>query len=166
MVYLWLILSVIFCIILFYPKQKEVNEFGFSGKLIYVDEGKSSKVFLSHKYKICAKPDFIYKTGLSYTLVERKSGYREPESSDVAQIIAAVIATRSSYRVTRAILSTKKGVYNIDVSGSSAQLFKKIKKHHELTQLIYKGVYVGEHCASPKKCKTCATRNACLINKG
>lgn len=159
---------VIIAVLIFWPKA-EVGEdlFGFKGIALYVDTDKEAKVFVNHKYKIVAKPDFIFKTSgvlPKYILVERKSGFREPADYDISQVMASVIAARTVYpKINHAILSTKKGNYPIDVNCSNAKLFKMIKRQHNLVQDAYQGKVINETCASPEKCRTCATRYNCQL---
>ena len=161
-------LLIILVVIVFAPKKSQSDHFGFRGKLVYVDDGKA-KIFLNHKYRICAKPDFIFrKFGLipSYVLVERKSGYREPTESDIAQIKASVITARSRYpRLNHAVLSTKKGVFPIPVNKSSAKLMRDIQHLHDITQAVYRGETIEEICTDSYRCFCCPTKLSCKLRK-
>ncbi|ASK79761.1 hypothetical protein CF386_12015 [Paraphotobacterium marinum] len=94
--------------IIFFKIFRKKNIFGLQGKLVYLDEGKKSKTFVNHKFKIIAKPDFIFKHWWGqFYMIEHKESYREPSRADIVQVKAALIAVRSE------IPSLKKYIYQL-----------------------------------------------------
>ncbi|EKO3611970.1 Dna2/Cas4 domain-containing protein [Vibrio metschnikovii] len=151
------IVSTIFDKLVTYPK----TQFGFSGKLVYVDDSPSSKVFASRKYQIASKPDFIYQIGFNkYALVEYKSRQGGVKTSDEQQAFAAVIAARSEFNIVKMYIITK-GESKEYTCRSTANLYRKIKKNHkrarELKNLRKKAKPVKED-----KCRNCGYNYHCF----
>ena len=81
-----LIVSLVVFIIFFKTFRKK-NIFGLQGKLVYLDEGKKSKAFVNHKFKIIAKPDFIFKHWWGqFYMIEHKESFREPNRADIVLV--------------------------------------------------------------------------------
>ncbi|EAS62453.1 hypothetical protein VAS14_00251 [Vibrio angustum S14] len=141
-------------------KLARYNQFGLKdADLVYIDD-KNTEVLLDHKYKICAKPDFIYEDEQGFILVERKMARRKPTLSDIVQVKASVICARNKYpKLKRAVISTALGNFPVDVKQSSARLFSEIRQHHDVCQAVYQGKVVTE--TNQSHCKACRTKNNC-----
>ncbi|MDG1752321.1 MAG: hypothetical protein P8I03_11770 [Thalassotalea sp.] len=146
----------------FFTPYKD-TPFGFKGKLVYLDKGKNSATFFNKKYRIAAKGgDFIYLTDDgAYVLIEYKSRKGRIHQSDIAQTIASVLAARSIYPITRAIIATETQSKEINVLGSDDVLYNNIKEVHLLTQQIKNGMRVNTYYNAPYKCQSCNMRTYC-----
>ncbi|WP_305810316.1 hypothetical protein [Photobacterium kishitanii] len=108
--------------------------------MVYIDD-KHAKTLVSHKYKICAKPDFIYQDKRGEILVERKMAKRKPILADIVQVKASIICARTKYKkVTRAVISTGSGNYHYIFNQSTNELFEDILMYHKICQAIYRGI--------------------------
>lgn len=112
------------------------TQFGFRGKLVYTDDNPQAKVFVSHRYELSAKPDFIFKTGLNeYVVVEYKSRKSSFRQSDLNQLKATVLACRSQYRIVAGYVVTGSTTKHITF-GSSHRLYREIKDIHSRVKKI------------------------------
>lgn len=142
----WLLMNAIalpFKFIFSYP----MTEFGFRGKLVYSDDSPTAKVFVSHGYKLSAKPDFIFKIGFNqYVIVEFKSRQGAIKHSDLVQLLATAIAVRSKYRVVRGYIVTANKTKAVGF-GTNRQIYRQIKDTHKIVKKIKHTNYFP-----PKKC--------------
>ncbi len=140
------------------------TKFGFKGKLAYIDDG-TAKVLISHKYKLKAKPDYIFRTSLfTYTLVEFKSRYKGCYDSDVKQIYASTICARAmKYNVQKALLVTSGHQYPVKVSMSNAGLFRRIRREVKIISAIRNGcvpkVKRGDNCLKCTRAEKCRVQS-------
>ncbi len=159
-----LFLYIAFRLLRFVFSSKKVNQFGFTGKLVYADQGQRSRLFINKFFLISAKPDFIYKIGFrKYEVVEYKSRMGKVYESDIVQTKASVIAARSKFNVRKALICTKGETLEIDVDKSSAEIYKEIKKETELARKIKSKVYVAECTKDKYKCNSCSMRKHCQV---
>ncbi|MBD1577118.1 Dna2/Cas4 domain-containing protein [Vibrio sp. S11_S32] len=137
------------------------TQFGFKGRLVYVDDNKHP-VLLCHKFKLKSKPDFIFETSsTSFTEVEYKSRAKGFYKSDVQQMIATAICARANgYNVTKGILATKERNYPLDLNKSTEKLYKMISKDIDNIKVVRLG-RMPEKTTEAKKCKSCGHRNTC-----
>ena len=151
------LISIIFDRVVTYPK----TQFGFSGKLVYVDDSPSSKVFVSRKYQIASKPDFIYQIGFNkYALVEYKSRQGGVRTSDEQQAFAAVITARSEFNIVKMYIITK-GESKEYTCGSTASLYRKIKKNHKRAREL-KNLRKKAKPVKKDKCRNCGYNHHCF----
>lgn len=154
-----------FVFIIFFKIFRKKNIFGLQGKLVYLDEGKKSKTFVNHKFKIIAKPDFIFKHWWGqFYMIEHKESYREPSRADIVQVKAALIAVRSEIpSLKKVYISTKKGLYRYNFKKSSRRVFKEISIYHKLTTQVYNGDYVDIICDDKNVCLKCPVKKNCEL---
>lgn len=139
------------------------TQFGFKGILIYVDDSPNSKVFINHKYELCAKPDFIFRIGYKkYVIVEFKSRKAPVRPSDIAQLKATALSARSQFNVVCGYVVTGSEIQEI-VLGSNASVYRDIKAAHKKAKSIKR---LGQ-CPKVRmsdKCKTCGYFANCGTN--
>lgn len=140
-----------------------MNFLGFRGKLVYIDDG-NADTFLSNRYMISSRPDFIYKVGLGrYLLVEYKSTMGKVRTSHLNQSKAAALAVRQNaigkkFYITQILVVTKNDRLLVK-AGSNGSLWRAIKNEHRAVLKARKG-----HVFKPefgKKCKGCPYKVAC-----
>ncbi len=166
-----IVLALVFTVIYFFLWLSERffgyyqdTPFGFKARLFYSDKGIKSRVFTSNKYKLAAKPDFIYQLANGdYVLIEYKSRKGRVYPSDIQQVLAAIIATRSVYPIREAYVHTDTTRLKIDATVSDEELFDNIKRNYELTKQIKQGKKVEVCYKSDYKCNTCSMRKHCHI---
>jgi hypothetical protein len=134
--------------------------FGFKGIVVYTDNSPNAKVFVSHKYKLNAKPDIIFKVWRNrYALVEYKSRSAGVKESDVNQAIASIIAARAQYNICYAYVVTASETKEIrEAKLSNRKLFGKIRSLH---RTAYKIKNEGHKPLKPEKvnCHICAYKH-------
>ncbi|ANO35324.1 hypothetical protein A6E01_19110 (plasmid) [Vibrio breoganii] len=135
------------------------TNFGFKGALVYSDDSPSARVFVNRKYELSAKPDFIFKVGPNqYVLVEYKSGKRPMSESDRIQVLASVIAARQQYNITKAIVVTGLGRFEVkDAKKSNRAIYRQLKTLHVIARRV------KHHNKNPSgnvnSCGSCRRRN-------
>ena len=135
-----------------------------AGESVYLDRGFKTKVLVSRRYGIRAKPDNIETgSGDGLVLVELKNRARVVAyPSDRAQIIASVIAARESgYDVRAAMLEVRNGKrIKVKLSDDTAKLASMIKQPLEAARTVARR---GTPKALPAKgkCATCGYRKQC-----
>lgn len=145
----------------FYQTKLPMTEFGFRGKLVYVDDNPRSKVFVCKRYELSAKPDFVFKTGLfTYCVVEFKSRKGAVKESDLVQLIATVIAVRSKHSVTRAMVVTSGVKKELEIA-SSGKMYKSIKKLHREARRVKHLNKKPKALQNNQKCNGCGYREHC-----
>tara|TARA_R110000737_G_scaffold329115_1_gene344078 strand:- start:282 stop:803 length:522 start_codon:yes stop_codon:yes gene_type:complete len=138
--------------------------FGFKAQLIYSDSGRKSKIFTSAKFGLAAKPDFIYRLASGeFVLIEYKSRKGRVYPSDIQQVIAAIIATRSMYPISQAYIYTDTTSLAVDATSSDVELFDSIKYNFYLTKRIKEGKKVDVCYKSEYKCNTCSMKEKCYL---
>lgn len=106
------------------------TQFGFRGKLIYTDDNPQASVFVSHRYELSAKPDFIFKTGFNeYVIVEYKSRKSTARQSDINQLKATALACRSKYRIVAGYVVTGSETKRVSF-GSNRSVYREIRDIH------------------------------------
>lgn len=138
------------------------TSFGFRGKLVYADIGRNSRLFICKVFGLSAKPDFIYKTGRNeFTLVEYKGRAKGVYDSDVAQVIASVIAARAKYNIQKAYVQTDFTRKEIIVNKPSVELYKEISHLVDMTREIESNEIVTQCYPGKIKCKSCSMATHC-----
>lgn len=149
----------LFLVLFPYP----LTDFGFRGKLVYIDEGKE-RPFIDNHYMISAKPDFIFKIGFNkYHLVEFKKTRNKPSQSHINQSKAACIAVRNNawgkkFHITHVTIATRGGLTTFSAS-SNRKLFSDIRKEYKAVKKAKTG-YLFPVESSPK-CNNCPYKNNC-----
>lgn len=139
-----------------------MTDFGFKGRLVYVDDGSRKPVFVSHKYELSSKPDFIFYIGRGqYAPVEFKSSKTiHPEHE--AQLCVEVLTARTKYNIKKGYIVAKNEKKEYDFSMSSRSIYRQIRSIHRRARLIKLGKIVPaiERCRS-QRCYSCAHRDNC-----
>lgn len=145
-----------------YKSSLPETKFGFRGALVYTDDLPTSKVFVNHKYKLSAKPDFVFRTSLfKYTTVEYKSRNGAVKDSDIVQVKATIIAVRSKYNVTKALVVTATEQKQV-IAKSSAALYRDIKELHKQAKLVKHFNKMPKKLINSYKCERCGYREHCF----
>lgn len=161
--FIWILIILTFYLIYrFLSDTLKPTQFGFKGRLVYADKGRSSKLFANKRFGLSAKPDFIYNlmNGV-FALVEFKSRNGRVFQSDIEQTIAGVIACRPYYNIRIAVVQTASERKEIDVDKSEDELYEMIKHNVELTRKIKSGKVVTVCYKNTYKCKSCAVAKDC-----
>lgn len=131
-------------------------------RLLYVDNGKK-RAFRSKKYRIKAKPDYVYRIDRETdAVVEYKHRDGKIYRSDEVQLIASVIAAREKYRnIKIGYIYTRDGTYRtyrLDVPTS--ELIARIEQELHAARNAANGIETPANRA-PNKCRRCGVRYAC-----
>lgn len=145
-------------------KMRAVEQhLGLYGLVVYADSGPESRAFISKKYGVLGKPDFIVKLATGeYVVVEykhRASG--RLYDSDVAQVKATVLAVRSRYKVTRAFVLAGSSRHEIDIQVKDAALYKEIKQEVEQVKRAMKGEVLPVYTDKTVRCGSCHNARNC-----
>ena len=133
-------------------------------RAIYLDRGHGTRVLVSTRYGIRAKPDMIEVAGDGALVeIEKKdrSGTRV-YPSDRAQVVASVLAARESgFDVRRAYVEFRGGRrVAVPLKGDDEQLAETISVPLRLAREVARGSEPPAN-PSPPKCCTCAVRRGC-----
>ena len=131
-----------------------------TARLIYSDK-KASQIFRSNKYKISAKPDFIYNVSGKYVLIEYKSRNSAVRESDEYQVIAATLAVRSKYPISKAIIYTSGNHIKEIMLGSDEEIYSKIKVVADKTRISKNRVKPCIMRDKSPKCRYCGYKEIC-----
>lgn len=129
-------------------------------KLIYADK-KGSEVFNNREYKISAKPDFIYLVNKELVLIEYKSRKSDVRSSDIHQAMAAALAVRSKYNITKAIVYTTGGYVKEIRLGSNDEVYREIGSIIDKTRMSKSGVNPCITKDKSYRCRYCGYKEIC-----
>lgn len=142
--------------------QKPQEKFPVKGKVVYADEGRKSGQFESYKYRIKAKPDFLIREPSGeLVLVEYKSRLKNPNPSDVEQLIASAICVKEKYPdLSQGMVYTRGGKKMVDLSGSVDELAQQIWLSLQSARRAKCGVEVRPSPSLPK-CRSCSYNNIC-----
>ncbi|MDF9399167.1 hypothetical protein [Vibrio sp. 1180_3] len=138
-----------------------MNQFGFRGKLVYCDDSPMAKVFVSHKYELSAKPDFIYKIWWNkYAIVEYKSRVGKVKQSDINQFLASVVAVRSHYNIREGYIVTGQDVRHFELEKSTRSIYAQIAHLHKIARRIkHRGC--KPKFSRNQNCNNCGYKGAC-----
>lgn len=142
--------------------RDSVDDLGIKGKLVWVDQGKSTKPFFNNEWRVLGKPDLMYKIDNGILAVEYKSRENNIYGSDVVQGLTASLAARGDgYKVIRLLVKTDNSEKYIDLPKSDKSLFKMISKYVDIVRMAKMGKGLP---ASPEryKCLNCAYSQSCL----
>lgn len=139
------------------------NSLGIECELLYADQGRKSRAFVSRRYGIRAKPDFLIKLKDGrIALVEYKSRSNDRiYESDIVQAKASVLAAREAYPVEVMFIKTNHRLKAIPIPRDSDVLYREILRHVELARRAQRGELLGEYTANVNQCQTCSVRAGC-----
>ena len=143
-----------------HPENRVSSLRSKNAKLIYSDK-KGSQIFKSSKYKISAKPDFIYNVNGEYILIEYKSRNSAVRESDEYQVIAATLAVRSKYPISKAIIYTSGNHIKDIVLGSDEEIYSKIKTVADKTRASKRGIAPCIIRDKSPRCRYCGYKEIC-----
>lgn len=136
---------------------------GVEGELLYADQGRDSKAFISKKYGVGAKPDFLVrlKSG-KVALVEYKSRDNgNIYQSDIVQAKVSALAARDTYPVEVVFIKTKRRLQEIPLPKSNDALYKEVELYVMYARLANKGKMLYEYTDNLNQCGTCSMRTHC-----
>lgn len=161
---LWLLLVAVVLLLVIRDRSgsRSPRTFPVKGKIIYSDQGRKSKTFVSQEYRIRAKPDFLVRQPDGrLVLVEYKSREKPPNDSDVTQLIATAVAVRETYPdLKRGLVYTRGGQRKVDLSASTDILIRKIKTPLDAARAVKSNESVRA-APSQGKCRACGYRTEC-----
>ena len=134
-----------------------------SDEVVWLDEGKSVKPFVSHTYKLVGKPDAIIKDNNgSLVLVEYKSRLKRVYLSDIVQAKSAALVMRDNgYPIKKIMIKTQTDNHIEVLPKSERAIFKEIEQYIIFAIRARNQQSVP---ASPAKykCRTCSVRAHCM----
>lgn len=131
------------------------------GKLIWIDEGQSTRPFFNHLYGVLGKPDFMYKIKGGVLAVEYKSRKSGVYESDIVQAKCASLAARGNgYRVIKIMVKTGSDTKVISLPGDNQILYNEIKRYIDICRDTKAGK-TAPALPSRRKCRSCAYKYAC-----
>lgn len=136
---------------------------GVEGELLYADQGRNSKTFISKKYGVGAKPDFLIrlKNG-KVALVEYKNRDNvNIYESDIVQAKVSALAARDTYPVEVVFIKTKRRLQEIPLPKSNDALYKEVELYVMYARLANKGKMLYEYTDNLNQCGTCSMRTHC-----
>lgn len=143
-----------------HPKESAL---GVDGEILYADQGRQSRAFVSKRYGIRAKPDFIIRLNDGrVALVEYKSRDNgRVYTSDIVQAKASVLAARTRYPVEVMFIKTGERLQQIPIPKDSDALYKEIARYVGLARKANSGEMILEYTKNESQCKTCSVKVSC-----
>lgn len=137
---------------------------GLDGQVIYADQGKRSKAFVTKRFGIIAKPDFIVKLRSGEKAVIE---YKSRESgrlylSDTIQVKATVLAARDKHDIKKAFVMAGNKLHEIVVSQDSESLYRDIEQYADYARRAKSGEIITVYTDKPWQCKQCSVKSRCL----
>lgn len=131
------------------------------GELIWVDEGRHTKPFFNHKFKVLGKPDAIYDKDGRVTTVEFKSRRGPVFDSDRVQALTAALAARADgFNVHETVVKTKTVEESFKLPKDDLALYQMVQPYAETVRNIKRGG-TAKALPSKAKCSSCAYRSGC-----
>jgi len=141
------------------------NHLGIDGELLYADLGRGAKRFVSSRYGIMAKPDFILRLRDGQNAIaEYKDRGGRVYCSDVAQVKASALAVREEMPLQRAFVVTRNGPVEIPLNPDSKKLHAEIAEYIEWARRIRRKELIRVYAANPKQCDSCSLKRHCMKN--
>lgn len=132
-----------------------------SFKQLYCDKGgRYDKSFKSYKYKIAAKPDYLYEIDGELYLIEYKARRGKVKYTDRMQVYAAALAVRREYPSLRKAIIYTLVEYREIALFDDWQLYNEIKDYHTVVGNIKNGFEPMVDTAS-SPCANCGYRQSC-----
>lgn len=144
-------------------RKRVQQQIGLPGQVIYADQGRYGRKFISRRYGIVAKPDFIVRLDDGeHAIVEYKSRSSGAlYKSDIAQVKASALAAREKMPIQKAFVLSGTRLHSIPLAKDSRELFREIEDLVIHARSASAGLIVHEFCNNPKQCATCAQRPQC-----
>lgn len=140
-----------------------LDRMGLDGVVVYADEGKKGRYFISKRYGIVAKPDFIVqlRTGENAIVEFKSRANGRLYGSDIAQVKASALAVREKMPIQRAYVMAGTQRHEIRLAKNDNALFEEIQKEVEHARQAVKGQLVMEFAKNPQQCSSCDQRGHC-----
>lgn len=166
MVILWLGGAFVFLFLFFLwssRPQARGSALGLDGELLFADKGRASKAFVSMKYGVRAKPDFLIRLADGrVALVEYKSRNSDRVyESDIVQAKVSALAARVAYPVETVFVKTKRRLQEFPIPRSDDALYGQVKEYVELARRAEQGELLCVFTSNLYQCKTCSVRSSC-----
>jgi len=139
------------------------QQIGLPGQVIYADQGRHGRKFISRRYGIVAKPDFIVRLDSGENaIVEYKSRSNGAlYGSDIAQVKASALAAREKMPIQKAFVLSGQRLHSIALKANSDELFEEVRALVEYAQRAASGEIIQVFCKNPRQCTTCAQKSNC-----
>lgn len=148
--------------------NKQGSPIGVAGDLVYADQGRNSTLFVSDRYGIKAKPDFIIRLpNGNNAIAEYKSRSNNVYQSDIVQVKASALAVRAHMPLQQAFVVLKNRRQEIPLPKDDEELYREIECHVKWAREIKTQkalIMVG--CKNRNQCNNCSIRHNCQINRG
>lgn len=144
-------------------RKRLQQQIGLPGQIIYADQGRHGRKFISRRYGIVAKPDFIVRLDSGENaIVEYKSRSNGAlYNSDIAQVKASALAAREKMPIEKAYVLSGTRLHPVPLARDSKLLYQEIEELVEHARLAASGVIVQAFCKNPRQCQTCAQKPHC-----
>jgi CRISPR/Cas system-associated exonuclease Cas4 (RecB family) len=146
--------------------QRDVllDRMGLSGVITYADQGKKGSYFISKRYGIVAKPDFIVQlsTGENAIVEFKSRANGRLYGSDIAQVKASALAVREKMPIQRAYVMAGTRRHEIYLAKNDETLFSEIQKEVEYTRRAAQGELIMEFTKNPQQCAHCTQKEPSL----
>lgn len=145
-------------------KRSGVAALGVDGELVFADQGRKSKSFVSTKYGLRAKPDFLIKLKDNrIAVVEYKNRSNDRiYLSDVVQVKSSVLAARAAYPVEVAFIKTKNKLQKVSIKQDSDELYREVERYVKQARSVSAGDVLLEYTTNINQCKSCSVRSRCM----
>ena len=147
-------------------KNKE-SDLGIPGSLLYADHGRNSKLFVSNRFNVSAKPDFIFRLpDGDNAIVEYKDRAYRVYESDIVQVRVSALAVRDSMPLTKAFVVTKGGRQEVFLPKSDNELHDLVSGYIEMARQVKSKKLVCVFNSTPARCTSCSVKHDCMKDKG
>lgn len=145
-------------------RSRLMQMMGLEGTIIFADQGRRGRYFITKTYGIIAKPDFIVKlkTGEIAVVEYKNRKNNRLYESDKAQVKATTLAVRSKMRVDKAYVLAGKKLHQVLIPKDDAKLFEQIAGLVEYAKRAKSGELIKIYTEQVYFCKSCSVRSICL----
>jgi len=133
-------------------------------EISYVDsQEKKPKLFISKKYGISGRPDYVLMIGEEHVPVELKTGRvpRGPLFSHIMQVAAYCVLMEEEFGLAPSYGIIRYGQVENEVEYDDGLKELVLKKADEMRNFLKNGGGVHRNHNKPGKCKHCSRRNVC-----
>ncbi len=132
--------------------------------IAYIDsEKKKPKLFISEKYRLSGRPDFVLLVGDEHIPVELKTGRvpRGPLFSHILQVATYCVLMEEEFGLPPSHGIIKYGPVENEIEYDESLKDMVLKKADEMRKFLIIGDEVHRNHNKPGKCRHCSRRNIC-----